>query len=136
MATNSNSPAERREPLTPGPPLSCAEHITNCRVKEYDVQKNLNGLMLHSEVSEQTKRPFVPPNMKRKHLGKYILLITRAISGDKKIKIKITANTEQNRKQTQNVSMERSSQVGRKEEKISCLNRRFSPREGRRTGRH
>lgn len=33
---------------------------------EYDVQKNLSGLMLNSTSSAKTKKPFVPPGLKRK----------------------------------------------------------------------
>lgn len=53
--------------LTPVSTSSFGHTVMSKRGKtEYDVQKNLSGLMLNSQPSAKTKKPFVPPGQKKK----------------------------------------------------------------------
>ncbi|KAL9953298.1 hypothetical protein ACROYT_G040694 [Oculina patagonica] len=53
--------------LTPVSTSSFGHAVMSKRGKtEYDVQKNLSGLMLNSQPSAKTKKPFVPPGQKKK----------------------------------------------------------------------
>lgn len=53
--------------LTPVSTSSFGHSVMSKRGKtEYDVQKNLSGLMLDSQPSAKTRKPFVPPGQKRK----------------------------------------------------------------------
>ncbi|XP_022800229.1 exonuclease 1-like [Stylophora pistillata] len=53
--------------LTPVSTSSFGQAVISKRGKtEYDVQKSLSGLMLNSQSSAKTKKPFVPPRHKRK----------------------------------------------------------------------
>ena len=53
--------------LTPVTTSSFGHSVMSKRGKTgYDVQKNLSGLLLNSQQSAKTKKPFVPPGQKRK----------------------------------------------------------------------
>lgn len=53
--------------LTPVTTSSFGHSIMSKRGKTgYDVQKNLSGLLLNSQQSAKTKKPFLPPGQKRK----------------------------------------------------------------------
>lgn len=52
--------------LTPVSTSSFGHSVMSKRGKtEYDVQKNLSGLMLNSQPSAKTRQPFIPPGQKR-----------------------------------------------------------------------
>ena len=53
--------------LTPVTTSSFGHSVMSKRGKTgYDVQKNLSGLLLNSQQSAKTKKPFMPPGQKRK----------------------------------------------------------------------
>ena len=53
--------------LTPASTSSFGHSVMSKRGKTgYDVQKSLSGLMLNSQPSAETRKPFVPPGQKRK----------------------------------------------------------------------
>lgn len=64
---NKPSDDSQSHALTPVSTSSFGHSVMSKRGKtEYDVQKNLSGLMLNSQPSSQAKKPFVPPAQKKK----------------------------------------------------------------------
>ncbi|XP_068681697.1 exonuclease 1-like [Montipora foliosa] len=64
---SSDKPIDSSDSLTPTPASSFGHSVISKKGKTgYDVQKSLSGLMLNSQPSANTKKPFAPPGKKRK----------------------------------------------------------------------